>query len=170
MFNPQLYKEDMVPCARNPNTQEVEAGEPRAQGHPWLHIQFQASLGYRNPQETLSQTTTNLWPPGIQEGVGDRLTCRLTPLYPALSPLSSWGLDSLQLLGWSPRTHRNSLAPEIFSCLHYILALSLEMLQPAYPRDSGEKNQDVEERVFVLGFDKISQPSLQLGLSGSHGK
>lgn len=71
-------------CACNPNTQEVEAGEPRVQGHPWLHIQFQASLGYRNPQETLFQTTTNLWPPGIQEGVGDRLACRLNPLYPAL--------------------------------------------------------------------------------------
>lgn len=169
MFNLQLYKQDMLPCACNPNTQEVEAGEPRAQGHPWLHIQFQASLGYRNPQETLSQTI-NLWPPGIQEGVGDRLTCRLTPFYPALSPLSSWELDSLQLLGWSPRTHRNSLAPEISSCLHYILAISLEMPQPAYPRDSDEKNQDVEEGVFVWGFDKISQPSLQSGLSGSHGK
>lgn len=70
-------------CACNPNTQEVEAGEPRVQGHPWLYIQFQASLGYRNPQETLFQTTTNLWPPGIQEGVGDRLACRLNPLYPA---------------------------------------------------------------------------------------
>lgn len=35
--------------------------------------EFKVVLGY----------TFSFWPPGIQEGVGDRLTCRLNPLYPA---------------------------------------------------------------------------------------
>lgn len=44
----------------------------------------------------------------------------------------------------------------VIICL--ILALSLEMPQPAHPRDSGDKNQDPEDGVFVLGFDK-NQPA-----------
>ena len=46
------------------------------------------------------------------------------------------------------------------------------MSQPAYPRDSGEKNQDVEKRVFVLGFDKISPHYSQVFLvaMGNEGK
>lgn len=33
----------------SPNTQDVETGESEVQGHPCLHCQFEASLGYIEP-------------------------------------------------------------------------------------------------------------------------
>lgn len=42
------------------------------------------------------------------------------------------------------------------------------MPQPLVP-EILDKNQDPEEGVLVLGFDKTSQPLFQLVLSGSHG-
>lgn len=33
-------------CMSVHNTWEVEAGESRIQGHPWLHPQFEAGLDY----------------------------------------------------------------------------------------------------------------------------
>lgn len=41
-FNPQLHKSGIGLHACDPNTQEVEAGASRVQGHPWIHTQFQA--------------------------------------------------------------------------------------------------------------------------------
>lgn len=56
------------------------------------------------------------------------------PLYTQpLRTLSSLQLDSLWLVGWFPRTHRNSLAPRIFLCHHLIHAVSLEMPRPLVP-------------------------------------
>lgn len=79
------------------------------------------------------------------------------PLYTQpLRTLSSQQLDSLWLVGWFPRTHRNSLTPRIL-CHHLILAVSLEMPRPLVPEIQGTKIKTLRKGVFVLGFDKISQ-------------
>lgn len=41
---------------RNPNTHEVKIGETRVPGHPWVHSQFEANLGYLRPCVTKKQT------------------------------------------------------------------------------------------------------------------
>lgn len=39
-------KLDMVACAFNPKNMEEETGAPGVKGHPQLHIEFKANLGY----------------------------------------------------------------------------------------------------------------------------
>lgn len=36
----------------NPSTWEVEAGGSEVEGHPWLHKEFEAGLGYMRPKQT----------------------------------------------------------------------------------------------------------------------
>lgn len=47
-------------CACGPSTQKVEVAE--VQGHPWLHSEFEASLGNRRPCLTKNPFSLNLFP------------------------------------------------------------------------------------------------------------
>lgn len=48
LWVPCLGQLTVVTHICNPNTQKLEAGGPRVQGHPWLHSKFENSLGYRD--------------------------------------------------------------------------------------------------------------------------
>lgn len=43
---PRLYKLGVVLYTCNPSTLELEVGESRVQGYPWLHSEWEASLDY----------------------------------------------------------------------------------------------------------------------------
>lgn len=47
-FIPALHKSVMVVCICNPSVPEIEA-ELEVPGHPWLHGEFEATLGYLRP-------------------------------------------------------------------------------------------------------------------------
>lgn len=123
-------------------------GGSRVQGQPWIHMQFQTNLGYRRPH--LKKTNQPCPPVTVQESV----VVQAEPLYTQpLRTLSSRQLDSLRLVGWFPRTHRNSLTSRIL-CRHLILAVSLEMPWPLVPEIQVTKSRPGGKGCLFLGLTK----------------
>jgi len=59
----------MVVHAYNPSTWEVEARGPRAQGHPWLHSEFDVSLDYITKIQNKANSKEGETLPEAQEAI-----------------------------------------------------------------------------------------------------